>query len=238
VEIGRCDPLKHESEPLQTSERVTKVVVRLVGLIVLAMIIPIVPFLLGGESLERVLEEWIKSELPVSFQLVAVMITLMADIFLPIPSSAVITYAGATCGIIPASLAAWTGLSLGGVVGYELSRAWGSRLINRLTGEVDRLQMQKLVLLYGPLAVVLSRPLPILGETTVLIVGSLKMRRFAFYFSLVISNLAVSLVYAGFGNWFSDPDLLPWVLAMSLIIPVLLTFAVRLFFGPKEKNRI
>ena len=207
-----------------------KSIARLAGLLVLAMLVPVVPFLLGGEFLESAIDKWVQNDLSLSFRLTITTLLLAADIFLPVPSSAVITYAGATAGIFPATISAWLGLTLGGVSGYELSRIWGSKLIDRLSGTDDREQMRELVAQYGSLAVILTRPLPILGETAVLIVGSLKMHRVAFYFALSLSNLAISLVYASFGNWFSDPARLPWILAASLIAPLLLTVATRFFY--------
>ncbi len=225
------------SEQPPSSGTKKKSIAQLAGLIVLAMLIPIIPFLLGGEFLEGAIESWIQSELSLPLRLSTVVIALMVDIFLPVPSSAVITYAGATCGIIPATAASFVGLTLGGLLGYELSRLWGSRLINRLSCEEDRLQMQELVSQYGSLVIVLTRPLPILGETAVLIVGSLFMRRFAFYFSLAISNFAISLVYAGFGSWFSDPAWLPWILAASLIVPLFLTICIRQILSRRKQLR-
>ena len=212
---------------LPDSKRKKKGLAQLAGLIILVMLVPVIPFLLGGEFLETAIEKWIQNDFSQSFRLTAVIALLTADIFLPVPSSAVITYAGATCGILPATLSAWIGLTLGGFFGYELSRIFGRKLINRLSGADDRKQMQTLVSQYGSLAIVLTRPLPILGETAVLIVGSLLMQRLPFYFALAISNLAISLVYASFGNWFSDPDWLPWILAASLIAPLLLTLLIR-----------
>jgi len=212
---------------LPDSKRKKKSIAQLAGLIILVMLVPVIPFLLGGEFLETAIEKWIQNDFSLSFRLTAVIALLAVDIFLPVPSSAVITYAGATCGIFQATLSAWIGLTLGGFFGYELSRVFGSKLIKRLSGADDRKQMQELVWQYGSFAIVLTRALPILGETAVLIVGSLLMKRIPFYSALAISNLAISLVYAGFGNWFADPDWLPWILAASLIAPLFLTICIR-----------
>ncbi len=205
-------------------------IAHLAGLLVLAMLVPVVPFLLGGEFLESAIGKWIQNDFSLSFRLAVTTLLLAADIFLPVPSSAVITYAGATSGLFLATVFAWFGLTLGGASGYELSRIWGSKLIDRLSETDDREQMRELVARYGSLAVILTRPLPILGETAVLIVGSLRMHRVAFYLALSLSNLAISLVYASFGNWFSDPAQLPWVLAASLLAPLLLTVATRFYY--------
>ncbi|MBL4885861.1 MAG: VTT domain-containing protein [Planctomycetaceae bacterium] len=223
-----------ENEQPETSPAVKKSVTRLVGLILLAMLIPVIPFVFFGEFLEDAIESWIQGDFSLTFRLAVVVLCLLVDIFLPVPSSAVITYAGATCGIISATLAAWAGLTLGALLGYELGRLLGSRLINRLSSQQDREQMQKFVSQYGGLAIVLTRPLPILGETAVLIVGSLFMRRSVFYLSVALSNLAISLVYASFGYWFSDPSWLPWIIAASLIAPLMLTFAARRYLSARQ----
>lgn len=219
--------------PSPKPKRKGKSIVHLAGLLVLAMLVPVVPFLLGGEFLESAIGKWIQSDFSLSFRLSVTTLLLAADIFLPVPSSAVITYAGATTGVFAATISSWVGLTLGGISGYELSRVWGSKLIERFSETEERQQMQELVSQYGSLAVILTRPLPILGETAVLVVGSLRMQRVAFYLALSLSNLAIALVYASFGNWFSDPARLPWILAASLIAPLLLTFTVRLLYGRK-----
>ena len=79
--------------------------------------IPIVPFLWLGESFEASLLQALRepaSPIVVSTWVIGL---LAADMFLPVPSSAVITYAGGVLGVATGTLISWIGLSAGAKIG-------------------------------------------------------------------------------------------------------------------------
>ena len=102
-------------------------------LIVLALLVPVVPFLWFGEALERQLGAWFERSPPPGILAAATTATLASDIFLPVPSSPISTLAGAElarqlgapAGVAAATCASWLGLSLGSVAGFWLARRWG-----------------------------------------------------------------------------------------------------------------
>ncbi len=195
--------------------------------ILLFLLVPVIPFLLAGPWLESRIALGVKSLSSPTALLTGTALALLVDIFLPVPSSAVITYAGAQCGIFPTTLAATLGLTLGSGLGYELSRWWGPWLLKRFSVEEDTRRMHHLAGRWGGTALVLTRPLPILGETAVLMAGCLQLNRWLFYSVVLVANLVVAAVYASFGSLWRDEQALPWVLGVSLIVPLLLTFCLR-----------
>jgi len=80
--------------------------------------IPLLPFLAIGWYLEPQIEHWLASlwEWPLGIGLVAVL-SLSADIFLPIPSSFVYTTAGQILGIPIGTAICTAGLQLGAGLG-------------------------------------------------------------------------------------------------------------------------
>jgi uncharacterized membrane protein YdjX (TVP38/TMEM64 family) len=96
--------------------------------LILLFAIPIVPFLWLGESFEQSLLEALRQPRSPGVVSAWVIGLLAADMFLPVPSSAVITYAGGILGIVWGTLVAWVGLSVGAVGGFWLARRFGEPL--------------------------------------------------------------------------------------------------------------
>ena len=96
---------------------------------------------------------------------------LVADQFLPIPSSLVMLSLGSLYGA-PAGIA----LSLAGRVGmaaagFATGRASGP-LFGRYVSERERARADALLLRWGTLAVLISRPVPLLAETVAIVAGA------------------------------------------------------------------
>jgi uncharacterized membrane protein YdjX (TVP38/TMEM64 family) len=100
---------------------------------------------------------------------------LVGDQFVPVPSSLVMISLGAIYGV-PAGIA----LSLTGRVGmaaagFAVGRA-GGPLLKRLVSERDRAVADAMLRRRGVLAVLLSRPLPLLAETVAVMAGASSLR--------------------------------------------------------------
>lgn len=96
---------------------------------------------------------------------------LVVDALLPIPASLVMISLGALFGPV-----AGTALSLAGrfgmaVLGLAIGRA-GGRLVARATYERERVRAEELIDRWGALAIVLSRPVPIVAETVTIMAGA------------------------------------------------------------------
>src|SRR5262245_51171971 len=132
-----------------------KSVLRAALLLIVLMAIPVVPFLWLGESFEQSLLKALRQP---SSAMVAYWVfgLLAADIFLPVPSSAVITYAGGILGIVPAAFVSWLGLSVGSIAGFALARTFGYALVARFSEPADIVRLNDFTQHHGTAALVLT----------------------------------------------------------------------------------
>src|SRR5690606_17952301 len=115
--------------PRPSPHRCMSWLVRPVLLMTVVLALPLVGALLWAAPLG----EWIaafQADPPSRVELAGLVVLLLAgDILLPVPSSPLITLAGAQLGWLWAALAAWVGLTLGGAVTVWAARRWGQSLV-------------------------------------------------------------------------------------------------------------
>ncbi len=196
---------------------------KLIFVFLLTILIPLIPFLILGESFEKRLMEYAQADWPVSSQFAIVASFLAIDIFLPVPSSAITTYAGASLGVPLASLASFLGMTTGGLVGFGLARLFGEPILHKLTSPKERESITRFNQEYGLWAIPITRGLPLLAEPCVFLLGATNMKTRRFLIPFLLSNLAVSLVYTSFGAWFGAEEYLGAAIVASIAIPVGLT---------------
>ncbi len=96
---------------------------------------------------------------------------LWADVVIPVPSSLVMV---AHCELFGPVLGALLSV-LGGVgatlIGFALGR-WGSPLVSRILSPAERQRADQLLARWGALAVLVTRPLPLLAETVAMLAGA------------------------------------------------------------------
>jgi len=202
-------------------------ILRATLLIAAAVSVPVVPLLVLGLSFEERVSAWFQSELSPAARFAMIVVALATDLVLPIPSSVVSTYGGGVLGILPATAASWLGMTLGAAIGFGLARAFGEPLARRFSSTEDLQRMTSLSRRFGPLALVLTRALPILAEACVLLMGASRLSWKRFLLPVAASNLAISLTYATFGRFFSDIDALPAAIVTSAVVPLAAALLVR-----------
>ncbi|MCG6154689.1 TVP38/TMEM64 family protein [Rubinisphaera margarita] len=200
---------------------------RLILVFVLILLVPIIPFLVLGDVFEASQLEWLKASVTPERTANLLLLLLAVDIFLPVPSSGVITYGGSQLGFLTATLFATVGLILGAAIGYEIARTIGRPALRRWAKPDDEQLLHRFVRDWGTFTLVVSRPLPILGEAAVLMLGAGRLRRALFYPVLALTNLAIAAAYAALGSWFSDDRYLPVVLILSLFVPLGFTLLLK-----------
>lgn len=124
---------------------------------------------------------------------------LALDPLLPVPSSLVGVAGGGVLGVEVAAMAIWVGQMAGCGLGYWLGRRPGRRLAMRVMGDA---RLDGLAFWGGPLAplaLVLSRPVPVLAEAVVIMAGAARMSQGPFLASTALANLGLALVYAAAG---------------------------------------
>lgn len=145
-------------------------------LLLAVVTVPIFPVLLLGMAFEGRVEEWVKAaDVPPAARFAVVIGALASDVLLPVPASAISTWAGGVLGLWIGTLASTLGMTLGAALGFGLARAFGRGLVKKLAGEKDLEQTAELAERYGPLVVAITRPLPILAEACVLLLGTTRL---------------------------------------------------------------
>ena len=194
--------------------------------------IPIVPFVWLGESFEAGLLKALRE--PSSHMVVTswVIGLLAADMFLPVPSSAVITYAGGVLGVVAGTVTSWIGLSLGAVGGFGLARLFGESIARRFSVSEDIERMSRFTQRHGATALVLTRALPILAEACVLMLGAGRLSWRQFLLPMLASNLLLSLTYSACGAYFKDSNAFPIAIVASGTVPLIGALVIRRFWQP------
>jgi uncharacterized membrane protein YdjX (TVP38/TMEM64 family) len=145
---------------------------RLFGILVLLLLVPIVPFLLFADQLDANTQRWLTSLASRPSILAAVgFMLLLSDLLLPVPSSLVCSLLGQHLGWLSASVVAWFGLMTGNMIGLGASRLFGSRFTHRFVDAVSLAEYEAWGQRYGAWLIVLSRPVPIVSEAALLWLG-------------------------------------------------------------------
>ena len=204
-------------------------VVRAAILLTVFLLVPIVPFLILGEQFEQDVKDWFQAHESQTdlIQFFGLLGVLASDIFFPIPSSAVMTFAGGIMRFWNAVLASWIGLSLGSAVGFGFARWLGKPFTSKFAEAEDLARIESVATKFGPAALLLTRPLPILAEACVLLMGTteLSWRRFAV--PVVAANLGLAVFYVSCGAGIENEHLLLVASVGSGTLPLLLALAIR-----------
>ncbi len=123
---------------------------------------------------------------------------LLVDVLLPVPSSLVMVANGHLFGV-----ALGASLSLLGSVGaaalaFAIGRKGGPLLL-RFVSDDERARADKLVGRWGAVAVVATRPVPVVAETVAIIAGTTSMGWRPLLLAALAGNLVPCLLYAATG---------------------------------------
>ena len=123
---------------------------------------------------------------------------LVADALLPVPSSLVMISLGALYGPFAGALLALAGRFGMAVAGFALGRA-GAPILVKLIGTARRAHAEALVERWGALAIIFSRPVPILAETVVLTAGASGLRWRVVLPAALVGSLPEAIAYGAIG---------------------------------------
>jgi uncharacterized membrane protein YdjX (TVP38/TMEM64 family) len=96
---------------------------------------------------------------------------LIVDVFLPVPSSLVMIAHGALFGVVVGTLLSLVGSTGAALLGFAVGRR-GGPLLARLVPPAERRQADLLLSRWGALAIVVTRPVPLLAETVAILAGA------------------------------------------------------------------
>jgi uncharacterized membrane protein YdjX (TVP38/TMEM64 family) len=113
---------------------------------------------------------------------------LIADVLLPVPSSLVMVAHGALFGVVIGTLLSLIGSVGAALFGFAIGRRGGS-LLERVVTPAERARADYLLTRWGALAIIVTRPVPLLAETVAIMAGASPMS----WTSVVLSSLAGSV---------------------------------------------
>ena len=144
---------------------------------------------------------------------------LVADLALPIPSTAILAALGTTYGPWIGALIGTIGCTLGALVGYGIART-GSRMIDRIVTPTHRNQLAAYFQRWGAWTLVATRALPIVPEVLSVLAGLASMPLTRFTLAILVGSLPISLFYASVGYTMQQTPV--YGIAISALVPVLL----------------
>ena len=177
------------------------------------------PFLLFGDAFEVWVADLLAQPATPIAVATAIFALLTVDILLPVPSSIVATVAGASLGPIVGALVIAAGLSAGCAVGFLLARRFGPPFCRAAVPAAEFTRLQALFARFGPLLLVLCRPVPVLAEASVLAAGAVGARAGPALLAMSLANLGIGATYATLGSLATDRVSFLAALAASCLVP-------------------
>lgn len=120
---------------------------------------------------------------------------LIADVVLPVPSSLVMVAHGALFGVLVGTMLSLFGSVGAAVFGFAIGRR-GGRVLERAVTPAGRATADRLLARWGVLAILVTRPIPLLAETVAIMAGASSMSWRALIVSSLAGSLPPSLLYA------------------------------------------
>jgi uncharacterized membrane protein YdjX (TVP38/TMEM64 family) len=188
----------------------------------------ILPFLLWGNTFETVLSP---GSLRVFFQenlhfawLIGIGL-LVADLFLPIPGTVVMSALGWLYGPLIGGLVSSAGLFLSAQLAYHLSRRLGRPVAVRLAGEENLIAAADWFSRTGGACVALSRCLPVLSEAIACLAGLSRFSSREFLAASLLGGVPAGFTFAYIGHIGREHS--GMATALSAVFPVLLWLVYR-----------
>lgn len=120
---------------------------------------------------------------------------LIADVLLPVPSSLVMVAHGALFGVVTGTFLSLLGSVVAALFGFAIGRR-GGPLLNRILTPVERARADRMLARWGTLAVIVTRPIPLLAETVAIMAGASPLGWGRMALAALIGSLAPALLYA------------------------------------------
>jgi len=174
-----------------------------ISALIIAVLV-LITFLLAEQLEIRILvdpSEWMQRN-----QIYAIVIgggLLVADVFLPVPSSIVMMTLGAVLGIAGGFCVSFSSSVMGSLVGWYLGRNC-EKWVMRNVSDGERRKASLLFERFGITAIVISRMLPILSETMSIMSGVSGMSWRRMLVASAMGSIPPALIYAIAGAAASD----------------------------------
>ncbi len=142
---------------------------------------------------------------------------LLVDVLLPVPSSLVMVAHGALFGIVGGALLSLLGSVGAAAVAFAIGRGGGPWL-HRLVDEAESARADALLQRWGAVAIVATRPIPLLAETVAVLAGTSPLPWRTLLIAATAGNLVPALLYSMTGAAAADLGSSFLVLGLVLLI--------------------
>lgn len=142
---------------------------------------------------------------------------LIADVLLPVPSSLVMVAHGALFGVVIGTLLSLLGSVGAALFGFAIGRR-GGKLLERIVTPAERARADKMLARWGALAVVVTRPVPILAETVAIMTGTSSIGWARMTLASFAGSLPPALLYALTGAAYANFQSVVLMFAATLIV--------------------
>ena len=120
---------------------------------------------------------------------------LIVDVLLPVPSSLVMVAHGALFGVVVGTLLSLLGSVGAALFGFAIGRR-GKGVLARVVSPAESARADHLLERWGSLAIIATRPLPVLAETVAIMAGASPMSWSRIAFASLVGSLPPALLYA------------------------------------------
>lgn len=142
---------------------------------------------------------------------------LVSDVLLPVPATLVMIAHGALFGVAVGTLLSLAGGLGAAAFGFALGRRGGPWL-HRLVPADERQRADALLARWGELAVIVSRPVPILAESVAILAGTSPLSWGRFLLAAAAGYVPAAVLYALTGALAASLDSMPLIFALVLAI--------------------
>lgn len=147
---------------------------------------------------------------------VASLALLTGDVVLPVPSSALMILNGSLFGLVGGALLSLAGGEAAALFAFALGRRGGVALARRAS-PAARERAERLVAQHGALAIVVTRPVPVIAETAAIMAGAAGMPLGRLAAAAAIGSVPPAIAYAVVGAYTQQYEVLHLVLAGAVV---------------------
>lgn len=145
-------------------------------------------------------------------------ISLLAlDIFLPVPATIVMITHGALFGVFWGTAISLFGSLVSGGLGFYLGRR-GGPILKKWIPESEQKRANQILQQWGLLAVIVSRPVPIISESIAIMAGTGSLKWGSFCLATIAGALPASFLYAYTGATAISFDSMVAIFGLVLLI--------------------
>ena len=163
---------------------------------------------------------------------------LIADVLLPVPSSLVMVAHGALFGVFMGTVLSLSGSVGAALLGFAIGRR-GGKLLDRVVTPAERSRANYLLARWGALAIIVTRPIPLLAETVAIMAGTSSVGWPTMALASFLGSLPPALLYALTGAAVANLQNTSLMLGVVLLVAALFWLIgrrLRLYSSPATYN--